>query len=909
MYQKQTKIIASIIVCIMMFTYMATIGEVIAVNFESQTAKTNHANIESDSYFMKGNQKIHSDKKVVGEENNLYTSIKVKEAGYLKNIVVEAVEANFQIAEKIEDDRIEKVEGNKLFFNQIKNGNTVEIAIPIQILQKEAIKPEELSKEAKVRLTATYVDGKGEEKAIEKEITVSLAWTAEKQAELTMQIAKYIPYDVNHQKGLVLQTIVKSYLQNNILPVKENQIEISVPTINGIKPEEVKVTTNTTKATKEGAEVVSTYNKETNKLIINVKNEPDEQGIIAWQKNAEDEFVVTYQYAEEALNSITAEGTKIVIEASSELTICEETETKVTKDFAGEATLKDPISSLVEFTIKTNIEEVSKGQIYANKQADRKLETSYQETITANIGLAELTDKIIINRQADNFILEDSTKITAGNATYYKTLELDKENFDKMLGEEGSINVLQGTNLISTIDSKTESNEQGKIEVDLTSFNTSSLTIETSKPQVEGKLDILLTKAVKGDISYSNTQMKAVKGMELSLEGTAINEETNFVEQELSKQIALTEPTSQAELTISNGNLSTVVTNENVKLTAILKTDTEDCLLYKDPTIQIILPNYIEHINVKNVELFFNNGDSKLEIQNVNVSKNEAGTNFITLELKGTQTEYMLEAVSKGVNIVVTADIQLNQFTPNKQDEIIMRYTNRNDQVEGREVRIPINIVAPIGVITTTTLSNYAEEAEAITAISGEEKLATIPILSEARNTEFGMTVINNYTNTIDEVSILGRIPSKGNKNIETQEAFGSTMDMLLTGNIEVNGVDASKVTIYYSENAEATKELNKAENGWKETPSNLEQIKSYLIVLTDHTMNTGDRVNFSYTAQIPENLQHNEVAKGHYVVYFNNHLETGDVQDKQVATTVGVTTGRGPVIETDLTTTVPKAE
>ena len=66
---------------------------------------------------------------------------------------------------------------------------------------------------------------------------------------------------------------------------------------------------------------------------------------------------------------------------------------------------------------------------------------------------------------------------------------------------------------------------------------------------------------------------------------TKLLKDANKVTQKaVTKEIALTEPTSQAELVMDNTNLSTVTTNKDVKITAILKTNTLDCNLYKNPT-------------------------------------------------------------------------------------------------------------------------------------------------------------------------------------------------------------------------------------------------------------------------------------------------------------------------------------
>lgn len=922
MNKKQIKIIASMIIFIMMCAYLSTIGEVLAISLEAQTTKINNTNIEFDSYFIKDEKKMHSDEKKIEEENQLYTAISLKEAGYLKNIKIEMANANFKIAETVKDDHIEKVEGNTLYLSQMKSGDTVEIAIPIQILEKQYVDSETFSKTNSVILTATHVDGNGKEKAIEKEIAVSLTWTAEKEAQLSMQIAKFIPYHINENKGVVLQTIVKSYLQNNSLPVKESKIEISVPTINNVKPKQVKVTANTTKQTNGDETGMNftqenyNYNEETNKLTIQVNNKENEQGQIVWQKEAQDEFVVTYVYTEEALSNMPEEGAKITIEANSNLLVKEAREETITKHFAGEATLKEPISSLVDFSIKTNVDQISKGQIYANKQATTKLETEYQEIITAKVGLAELTDKIMLTRTTDNFLLEDNSKIVADKLSYYKSVELDKQNMNKILGEDGSIQIYVGTTLLKTINKETEVNEQGKIILDLANLNTDKLTIETSKPQTEGDLNIVLTKAIKGDIPYANYQIKAANKLELNLEGKAVNREINFVEQVANKEIALTEPTSQAELSISNANLSTVVTNENVKITAILKTDTLDCMLYYNPTLFITLPSYIESINVKNIEVLFETEGSKLNLQSSQIMQNADGTKTIILQLEGIQTEYTLGAVSKGINIVITADITANKLTPNKQENITMQYTNsnvitraRSANVETNQVSTPVNFVAPTGMVTTTSIRDYKTDGQELTSISGEEKTATIETMTDAKNPTFTMNVINNYNNSIDNITILGRTPFKGNANIETSEDLNSTMDLPLSTPIQVNGVDASKVTIYYSENGQATKDLTNPANAWTTTPATFDKVKSYCIVLNNHSMNTGDSISFTYSATIPANLQHNQSAFEHFVVYFNNHLESGMIADKQASTSIGVTTGRGPVLEAKITSNTPETQ
>ena len=907
MNQRKAKIIASMLVFVMMFTYLSIVKEVVAVSLDEQTTRTNNSNIEFDAYLIEDDSKTYAAVKGIGEENVLYTKVAVKESGYLKNASISIENPNFKIAGEIDSEIVSKVEDNKIILNQIKSGNTQEIAIPIQMQVTDTVSKTEFNKENKISFTGTYVDGNGKEKAIKKDITVQLAWTNEKQAELEASITKFIPYSINNQNGLMLQMSVKSYLKDNTLPVKENNIEISIPTIENTKPNQVKVIANTTKATNGDelglnfTEENYIYDEETNKLTIKVENLEDETGKISWAKEAEDEFIVTAIYG---INEISQ--TKLAYEASSELTLIEAGETHARKTIEREEIITEAIGTLTEYGLQTNIDTIAKGQIYANYNATNKVETEYEEDIITDITSSVLTDAIVIEQGGDSFIVDESEKVLANNNTYYKGLKISKVSFDKLFGEEGFIKIYSGTTLIATIDKDLEADEQGNLSLDLKEYNISSIKIETSKPQTEGRLQIKLVKAIKTDLSYTKSQMEQFKALELTVVGKAINGEDVFVEQGASKTITLQETTSQAEIQIDNSNLSTVVTNQDVKITAILRTDSLDCSLYTNPTLRIKLPSYIESINVKNVEILFDTEGTKLTYESGNMLLNEDGSRTIEIKLNGTQTEYTLGAVSKGVNIVLTADIAVNKLTPNKQDKIVMNYINGSEE---KQTETQVNFVSPTGIVAISSISNYKDNAETLTSISGEEKTATIETLAEARNAKFEMNLINNYNNTIDNISILGRTPFKGNTLITTGTNLGSSMDMSLVSSISVNGVDASKVNVYYSENGNATKDLSLQSNKWTSQAQDLSQVKSYLIVLNDVTLSTGEGISFNYDAQIPENLQHNESAYENYVAYFNNNLEAGTIEDKVLSTKLGVTTGTGPVIEASLSSDKQESE
>lgn len=905
MNKKGAKIIASMLVFVMMFTYMSIVGEVVAT---SVSTLTNNENVEFDAYLKEDDAKTYAAIKKIGEENYLYSKITVKNAGYLKKVDILFDNPNFEIPQDYTSSDIAKVEKNKITLNQINSGKTVELAIPINFIQKELVKQDDLRKDNKVSLSATYVDGNGKEKEIAKDLTVTLGWTSEKEAMLDMQVSKFIPYEINGKKGVMLQTILNTGLKDNVLPIKSEKIEISVPMIDNIKPETITVVPNTTKSINGEEEVISftsenyAYSKEEGKLTITVENKENENKEISWKKDAKDEYVITYVYPENT--EIKEDGVQIEFAANVELKVFEAELTTATRKIERQQTLKDQIGTLVDFEIVTNIEKTSKGQIYANYDVSKKVPTVYEEKITADVTMSNLIDTLIIDLKEDSFVNTDDTKLSAQNDTYYKQIVIEKSNFDKILSEDGSIKIYNGETLITTIDKSIAVNEEGKIIVDLTDANVSRIRLETSDVKAEGKLEITSIKELRGNLSYTLDKMKNTKALELNATLTANSSNVKVAQLSKEKQIALTEPTTNAEITIEPANLSTIVANNNVKIKAALKTDTLDCKLYKNPTLNIVLPKYIENINVKNVEVLFETEGTKLTLKENKLLQNADGTKTLQIVLDGTQTEYSLGSVSKGLNVVVTADIIVNKFTPNKEENIVMNYTNNYINKEEKQAVAKVNFVAPTGIVAMSSVLNYKDNAEVVTNVNSETKVATIPTMQKTRNVRFEMNLINNYSNTIDNISILGRVPFKANTDASSSVSLGTTFDMNLVNALSIAGVDTSKVKVYYSVNGNATKDLTNATNGWTETVEDFSKVKSYLIVLQDYILNTGDGISFAYDAKLPENLQHNESAYQSYVVYFNNNLQSGTISDK-ASSKIGVTTGKGAVLEANITSSV----
>ena len=192
--------------------------------------------------------------------------------------------------------------------------------VPIEYKNEEYVSEEKAASESKVVFTGTYVNEKGEEEEVTKEVAINVIWKDERKVEVEEEATKYIDYGA----GVILQTVekVNTGSEGKTLPVKETELEIEVPVLKDQKPSKITVVANTTKGTngEEAGEVKFgeenwNYNEEENKLTIKVNNEKqkveikeneeeylqDEEAEVKEEEryvNSEgtDEYVVTYTY-------------------------------------------------------------------------------------------------------------------------------------------------------------------------------------------------------------------------------------------------------------------------------------------------------------------------------------------------------------------------------------------------------------------------------------------------------------------------------------------------------------------------------------------------------------------------------------------------------------------------------------
>lgn len=880
-------------------TYALTDTELVG-----QTTSTENSNVEFNSYFEGGG---HTKTESISSTTaKLFVNIKVKNAGYLKNGVISLEDTNFKIGD-ISNDNIQSIdtENNKILLKQLNNGSDVTIEIPISILESEYISADYFSKETKTKFSATYIDGNGKEKNVSKEIINKLSWNGTAEGLIETGLTKYIPYATGEKYGVMLQTKINASVIDSTLPIKKIEINTIVPEINGTKPTDVNVIAIDTQATNgkiDGVDFTSnnySYDAENGIVKITVENTTNE---IAWVKNVKDEYLVTFVFdGQEIYNYAKTNGvdTKTTTSAKLDLYNSEETIVDVQPvDTIVKSTEK--IGTVADFDIEVS-DKISKGQVYSNYDSSVKKETEYFVRYISTVNNADLTDTIEFTQSIDKFLtaddLEGLTTVSGNNYTYNKVIKVSEKIFKKILGEDGTITICDvNKKEIGRINKETEVKD-GNYVLDISNSNNNQLYIVASKPITEGQLVIDIEKAIKTSIDYVKAQFKDFTKIEANVEGKASTSTVNAM-----AQILLKEPTSVADIAISKTNLTTVVTNENVEIRATLDTASLYNALYKNPTLKIKLPSYISKVNLKQTDIVMANG---LKIKGTPTVTTEGGSQIISIELEGTSQEYTIDAEYKGTIVVLNTDLIVKTLTPSNSNKITMEFTNENDVSVNSKgtVETELNFIAPTGIIAANGISNYAEGKNDILSISDESVMGEIATYSEKRTATVYGKVVNNYSNAIDNVVILGRLPVKDNKKVDTTEGLGSTFSTTLNSNIVVKGVETSKYTVYYSENVDATSDLSNTSNGWSTTATT--GAKSYMIVTNGYEMAAGDTIEFSYNVEIPENLKHNNNVYEMYKIYYNNLSTIGKIAESKTSSIVGMTTGQGPELNVELKSTV----
>ena len=826
------------------------------------------------------------------------------------------------------EEHIEKFENNTFYLNQVAGDSEVKIEVPIEYKNEEFVNENQFSNDCKVIFSGIFVDNEGEEVEVSKEVTLNVSWKDEKEINTESEATKYIDYGA----GVILQTVerINNESEEKTLPVKATEIEINVPTLKEAKPSKITVVANSLEATNgEGAGEVEfsednwEYNAEENKLIIKVEN--TKQKVEVKENEGEylqegetkeeeryyngtgiDEYLVTYTYEnvevgeEEKVTVGTNVTTKMTTVSGVE---GENNETTVTENKEYNYELQGKAGDIVSLNKENKKGEISKAYTYVNYNNTGKYETEIGEEVIVNISYKDIVEGIEVKDERNEYVDKAGNRVETGDI-YYKRISIAKENFDSILGETGEIKVKdEAGNVIAVINKDSSVNEAGNIEIGFEG-RYGKLSFEISKPAGEGNLVISTVKAING----AGVDKQTYINIDRISTSSSITAKYSYVEGAVEvgtveTSTKLVDTNTEANLVIDRESLSTIEENKDVEMRIELNNARETSDIYGHSEFEIVLPENIESVEVTNVSMLYGEG--------LEITGSEVNGKTIRVIVDGKQEGINSGVLTNGTNIVIKANIKVNLYTPAKTENIVMRYTNSEatNYVDGGYKEVGINYSAPTGLVAVNSILNYNDAGEIVASVKQGKKEGTLDVYTSGKVVTTEVVIMNNNNNTVSEMSILGRVPHVGVKDIQTGEELGTTIESKMASLLIGDERNRGTFKIYYSENGEATQDLSDGANGWTETPANIENIKSYLIIPedTNYHMGSSEVLRFTYTYLVPENLKYNEYSYGTFGVYYKNNSEVAKTNEVSVADLVGLTTGIGP--ELSLTISPSKNE
>lgn len=904
------------IVILIIFSMLLLNGGPILTNI-SFAAEDGESNVEVNGYFS--GEGIENTNSLVCDVNNqtikINFDISVKGEGYLKN---GAIKLGNDLNFTINPDESTSIRDGQLRLPEINNTANLNVSIPIKFESKKNFKIEDLSKINTIIFKGEYIDGENIIHPIEKEVTFDLTWTETTSSNVKYELIKNLDFQKDGIKGKILQTKINlSANTENNLPIKSTELVVDIPMAEGLELTETTVDVSKLSFT-QGKEDYNTdftktnYRVENGKVIINVNNN-EVDGLVN-KTIGEDSYILTFIYNGEINTSIAASSV-----ATVKISNFGGNEETVTGEMSCD--LYESIGETVQYFKENKETPISRGYLVANSNQE-KYEIAYVEKDILNISRADLVTGLEIVDVDEYFTDENqTTKYDLTGSIAYKKTEFSRENLLNILGENGKVEILNMSDeVIGTVTLDMET-EDGMYVVEYGDL-ISAIKIRFSAPISDGNITVANTKAIK-KLDYSRETIRGFRKLISHSQGYATYEGDIKTELELVEtSIGISTTQSSAALEMIPTELSTTSVNEDVTFMIKLNNNSDESDLYENPVFEIKLPQAIREVNVKNIDLFYANGE--LEIAGVETFAGEENQ-VIRVALNGLQSSYNVNKETNGTVISLGTDLTLDEMTGNMTEAIEMNYYNEGSALYTNEKdwsmfidssniaylkngydAINVSYKGPEGLVNgqTTETKEEPQEQPQEQPVQNEEnneeeKQNNNKVVSlnqgpesdlleegvEAKLATMYISVLNNTTRNYNNFKILGRIPFIGNKEITTGKDLGTTVDTILDTVITASSDSGMPYTVYYSENGEATEDLYDENNGWVTDFYKGGAVKSYLIVLNeDYILEKNDKLEFTYDYVIPANLQAGDAFYGTYATYFtetSTQLSTKSSADK----------------------------
>lgn len=803
--------------------------------------------------------------------------------------------------------------------DEIKLSNIIQdtkIIVDLEYVQSENLKPEDLYKNIKLQLSGTYINSDLEEVEIGKEEEIAIGWKYSKDIELESEFTKFSPFEIGEIRGTIVEnkiSLKREIKDEKFLPIKETRLDITVPKVNGKAPINIDVVADKLLATRGEDTGYTTFSKENWKydeksenLSIIVKNDlnVNSKGI--------DEYVIIYRYEDyiDSENSHLDKVVKIRVEEYSS-----KQNNILIKEINDKQDIKVDIGELITYSTSSTEEKINKAKIYANYNSEDPLyETEYTTQVNVNILTSDILEQLKIDSTKEFYKDTNGSELEA-QGIEYKKIKFSYAEISSILAEGGEIVITNADGeLLYTLNASLIANENDCI---INLNGAKGIIVYANNIAKNGIINFELTKAIK-KCNLDKATFKGITQIEskITAEVKYLEIDEKLALQEIGTRKYFEESYTSANLSINKETLSTINSNDNVELKIELNNDKETSDLYVNPSFELVFPKYVKDVTVENINLLYENGLKVSDFE----TYTENDIVKMRIELEGAQKTFSDSQVTNGTNIIVNADITLDDYTPSKEDQIKLYYCNEGvsnyqsqtkwtlrktlpegilKATNGFDVAL-INYQAPNGLVAINGIVNYDGNLSTVRSVKQGTVTKQIAINSASRIATMELLALNNTGNTCSDVVLLGRVPFKGNKDVITNQDLGTTTDAVMKDLIKEDIQNANMTTIYYSSNENANKNLDNVSNGWTTEAGDLSVVRSYLIVVKGR-VEAGQVLRYTYDFEIPENLPYDASISGSFGAFYNNNTNGAVVYESSSADKVALITEAGPKLEATL--------
>ena len=840
-------------------TKLNTSNNLAAIEYDVAT-DTNTYNTETDevcpnvkfsAFFAKNNNASIYANRVLGtcrDGDTLYMDIGVEQGGVFKNGVITIGGQNFTLNMNMLSDT---VLAQDYISSNVRNIRLNEIGSGTQELIMGNIawnvtSPELYSANNTITLRGTFVPDEGEAIEITKVVNLTTD-RIDGKANINLKTFAQHIFDYNIDSNHDIEFVVNLEYKQNSTFNEKNHITVNIPEKFGFSAKSVMVDDLST----------DSYTYENGILNIN-----DETSLN--KKVYHIHVVYPKEMYEDLMNSLKNSRSQSFILPITAYSTCYNNP----KSALGEIYQTDEQSTSALITVSksyhgpTHTHEVET-KIYPQKISNQKLLDAYDNGTTFEYDVNWRMDKVDWEGLTPStYVINDTNKegdsldsLYIGKYTKIKSVSIKNNS---IIPNDGKIMIYDDENnrLIAQF------NATSSIYYSFTE-DVKAIRIETTKDYTDrgGSLEVALLKefdlkAFAND--YSRYEIERVSELRTS----AVYSGDKMPNYRASDYMSLVSPISEADISIDKDEFK--IDEEN-PITANIKISIPD-LQYKNPrwsnakALVVIPKSVISYMELTgNNETLYEDDDYYFIKKDLNPSfireyaigckiqanqENMAGSDYIKLYY------YNEACTTYGSSAYDYYDVNSND--------------NTNEMVGHSSCRI--STIAPTTLLTYETISNYNDRGSITRSPS------TANVENTTRKAKINVAFINGYANNVENVTIVGRIPTAGNEYVD-----GINMESTYTTHMTEEGLNlpekiSSHATVYYSESNTCNNDLNNPSNGWVEASQvqSFDNIKSYMLVMDSNSITRNNLYKFSYEIEIPEGIKSTQVSYCCHKVYFD---------------------------------------